>query len=335
MKLVESKVEYLPQEEGLNGMNKHIEKCGRTCYKSENKITEDSATKFLEGIIHNNHVSVLEHGTVYFTITIGNVLDNNSAYMHDIVGFYERNPYSKVNNVKTFPKVNIDGKDTPVSVRSYYITTNFRVIDELLKNKIYTWDEAMIWRVNAPTKYHERRYTFKFICSRGIANELVRHRHFSFAQESSRYCNYSKDKFNNEITFVRPYWAKLNPGPYVITPDMKKDTCNIEGDGYYKELTDTKEEELLLNYMNSERTYLDLLDKGAQPQDAREVLPLGLKTELCMTGFASDWREFLDKRLFEKTGKVHPDMKVLMEKLQKVAEDAGIWEDIMSYHSKY
>lgn len=327
MKLVESKVEYLLQEEGLDEMYKHIERCGRTCYKSENKITEDSATKFLEGIIHNNHASVLEHGTVYFTITIGNVLDNNSAYMHDIVGFYERNPYSKVNNVKTFPKVNIDGKDTPVSVRSYYITTNFRVIDELLKNKIYTWDEAMVWRVNAPTKYHEKRYTFKFICSRGIADELRTHRPFSYCMESTRYVNYNKQE---DMEFVSTSGAALNTGRYEWNNGL------IVGDGYIEDIQDSSAERILLrHWMESEHSYNTMISLGMKPQDTRAVLPLSIKTTLVMTGFASDWREFLDKRLFEKTGKVHPDMKILMEKLQKVAEDAGIWKDIMSHHSKY
>ena len=131
--------------------------------------------------------------------------------------------------------------------------------------------------------------------------ELVRHRVFSFAQESTRYCNYSKDKFDNGLTFINPSW---------------KDEKLPE---YYK---------LYRVCSELEKEYLELLEWGLSPQEARQILPNALKTEICMTGFASDWRHVFDLRLFGTTGKPHPDMLHLMEKAQKAMIEAGIWQQL-------
>ena len=87
--------------------------------------------------------------------------------------------------------------------------------------------------------------------------------------------------------------------------------------------------------MDAERMYFEALENGATPQQARDVLPNATKTELIMTGFASDYRHLFDLRLFEKTGKVHPDMLSLMQKAQKAMQEADIWEDIISKPSKF
>lgn len=115
---------------------------------------------------------------------------------------------------------------------------------------------------------------------------MVRHRVFSFAQESTRYCNYSKDKFNNELTFIFPHW-----------------------------LLNRDHDKFIVALGNTEKYYFTLLDQGWTPQEARQVLPNALKTEICMTGFESDWKHFLDLRYFEVTGKAHPDMKELATKI--------------------
>ena len=326
MKLVENKVEYLPQGEGFAEMEKHIERCGKVCYKSENSITENSADKFIEGLKKNKHLSVLEHGTVYLTIPVGNLsaFAHATTIMREIITFFKENPYSKIKEADDYTKINVDGKEVNVGIKNYYITTNYRVIHEIMENRKFQWDEIMIWRRDTPSEHHEKRYTFKFITSIGVGRELLRHRLISPSQESTRYCNYSKDKFNNELTFIRPQWAKLNSGPYNLTVNVEEDTWNIEGDGYLNGCADTPEEELLMHYMGCEQKYFDLLNKGLKPQNAREVLPLGLKTEIVMTGFEFDWKDLLDKRLYEKTGKVHPDMKDLMEKLDKVMRDNHI-----------
>ena len=193
-----------------------------------------------------------------------------------------------------------------------YITMNYRHIVE------NGWLDDLKY-LCSPTKFHEKRYTMRFTCSRAIAQELTRHRVFSFLMESQRYINYSKERHGGEITFIIPSWL----------PQKERHIDTSNGFGVLAG------EELYAFLGKAERHYFYLLDSGLQPQQARDVLPNATKTELIMTGFASDYRHLFDLRLFEKTGKVHPDMKDLMQKAQKVMQEAGIWEDIMSKPSKF
>jgi len=264
MILAKSKVEPLLQPSGLEGVYKQIELCGRTCYKSEDKITEDSAKGFVDRMIESNHTAMLEHGTIYLSIDSF----QNQEYP-DIRDFYSNNPYSRMTTVGDYY---IRG------AVNTYITTNFRVLVE--NNRLN--DLKYICK---PTKYHEKRYTFKIITDRSVSHELVRHRTFSFAQESQRYCGYDKDKFGGELTFIMPEWYA---------------TCKY--DSYAM-----NEFDRCLN--DIENLYLWLRDKELSPQEARAILPNCTKTEIIMTGFASDWKHFLDLRYFEKTGKVQPEMK--------------------------
>ena len=298
MKLIESKAEYIHQEEGLEGIYKQIELAGRTAYHSLDKITPDSAKDFVDRMIKSKHEAALEHGTVYLKVTLpeDEITPKESLY------HYKRNPYS-------IYKV-ID--------RIAYVTSNFRVLQE------NNWLDDLQY-LCSPTEFHEKRYTMRFTCSRAIAQELTRHRVFSFLMESQRYINYSKERHGGEITFIIPSWIDRNREP------------------------NTEAEIAWLNAMKkSESAYLDMIngitrkgivvmpaDEKLTPQQARDVLPNATKTELIMTGFASDWKHLLDLRLFEKTGKVHPDMKDLMQKAQKAMQEASIWDDIMKYPSKF
>ena len=114
--------------------------------------------------------------------------------------------------------------------------------------------------------------------------EFVRHRKFSFLQESTRYCNYSKGKFNGELTFIEPCW---------ITPDMKSNLT-------------------YLNYVDTlqkiEDAYITLTKNGWKAEEARNILPLSLKTELYMCGFAEDWKKFFELRC---ASNAHPQAKEL------------------------
>ena len=167
MKLIKPSVEIIIQEEyDLNHIFKFIELAGRTCYKSEDRITEDSANEFVDRMIKSGHTAMLEHGTVYLIIPSANVTDM-------VIYKYFLNPYSKI----TSDHINT------------YITTNYRV---LIENN---WLDDLKY-ISEPYLFHTKRTTVKFICDRGVSHEFVRHRVFSFAQESTRYCNYSKDKFN-------------------------------------------------------------------------------------------------------------------------------------------
>jgi thymidylate synthase (FAD) len=161
MRLIKPSFEIIEQQHGLEGIYKIIEQAGRTCYKSCDKITEDSAKEFVNRIIGNKHHTVLEHGTVYLDF-VDNIAEAGRRYTN--------NHYSRVY------------KNAIEDDRGYchlYITTNFRV---LVENK---WLDDLQY-ICEPTRYHEKRYTVRFICDRGVSHEFVRHRVFSFAQESTR-----------------------------------------------------------------------------------------------------------------------------------------------------
>lgn len=168
MKLVKPSFEILEQEPSYEGMLRHIERCGRTCYKSEDKITKDSAKKFVDMIINRGHTAVLEQGTVYLAIPM-------TTYCPEAVNTYINNPYSVVNECHDFVFTDKYGDE----VCAWCVTTNYRV---LLENDCLEDLEFLC----EPTKYHTKRITVKFICDRGVSHEFVRHRVFSFAQESTR-----------------------------------------------------------------------------------------------------------------------------------------------------
>ena len=290
MKLIESKAEYIPQTD----LYKHIELCGRTAYKSEDKITENSAKEFVDRLVKSKHGAVLEHGTVYLIAKV----DFTNRDIIDLEDRYTKNPYSKI--------VVVDG--------FIYITTNYRVIIE------NNWIDDMKY-VSEPTEFHEKRYTIKFTTDRGVSHELVRHRKFSFVQESQRYCNYSKDKFGEEITFIKPSFITVDELPSNIDRNASSEV--------FKAFI------LKIAFNFSENDYFDLIKEGCTPQEARAVLPNATKTEILMTGFASDWRFFFDLRYYGETGKPHPDMELLAGKARDEFIKAGIWEDIISNPSKF
>ena len=166
---------------------KGIEQAGRTCYKSEDRITEESAKSFVQKLIERGHESVLEHESI----------------------------------------------------------------------------------------------TVRFICDRGVSHEIVRHRIASFSQESTRYCNYSNDRFGYEITFIKPYFLKEGTAAYALWSTAMH----------------------LANIM-----YSDMLAEGCTPQEARSVLPNSTKTEVVMTANLREWRHFLKLRTSKAA---HPQMREL------------------------
>ena len=189
MKIIKAGYEILTEiSDGGIAELQHIEKIGRVCYKSEDKITKDgeSAKKFVKMIIDRGHEAMIEHSSM----------------------------------------------------------------------------------------------SIKFIVDRGVSHELVRHRIASFAQESTRYCNYSKDKFDNGITFIKPFFFK-------------------EGTTEYEEWEDAMD--------NAEQSYLFLINEcGATPQEARSVLPNSTKTEISITANYREWRNFFKLRT---TKAAHPQMR--------------------------
>lgn len=186
----------------------HIERAGRVCYKSEGKIAEGSAEKFIQRILERGHESVIEHVSI----------------------------------------------------------------------------------------------TFKIICDRGVSHEIVRHRIASYSQESTRYCNYLNDSFGNELTFIKPcFWNETDEGYKIWEKTM----------------------------LMVEQNYMELVNHGVLPQEARSILPNSLKTEIYVTMNLREWRHFLKLRTNRAA---HPQMrevaimiyKVLFEKLPVLFEDIEV-----------
>lgn len=290
MKLISPKFEIIEQQFPVQKMDmdtflhkqmleielyKHIERCGRTCYKSEDKITEDSAKPFVDRMIASKHYAMLEHGTVYLCSN-----RDFSTWSH-LVERYHDNKYSKIGR--------------GCADYDCYVTTNLRVLVE------NDWLEDLQY-LCAPTVFHKKRYTVRFTCNRQVSHEFVRHRVFSFAQESTRYCNYTKGKFGGELTFIDPCWD------YMKTND---------------------ERDALLGTLGSiENTYKRLIELQWLPQQAATVLPNALKTELIMTGFADDWVHFFELRALGLTGAPHPQAKELAEPLMNEFIERGYISDI-------
>lgn len=267
MKLVRSSFEVLPQAPGLEGLYKQIEIGARNCYKSEDKITEGSAEKMVEFLKGRGHYSPLEHGTVYLTIPFTYAEAPHTA---EHAYEYSTNKYSVVN----------------VGEGVIYVTTNYRVLVE------NNWLDDLKYLCE-PTEYHEKRVSVMVTCAIGISREFNRHRTFSVSEQSTRYCNYSKDKFGVEITYVIPSWAAN------LSPEYNDLECSG---------IDHNELVLLDSLKQGERHYMVMMRNGAKPQEARDVLPLATATTVMYTGFVSDWEHFFELRT---SNGAHPDARAI------------------------
>lgn len=269
------------KDELINSVYRQIEIAGRTCYKSEDKITETSAKEFVDRMVKSGHGAMLEHGTVYLKVP-NSVVDEGFQFGTNWSTLC-LNPYTRYINDRDY----------------YYYTTNYRVI---IEHDL----QGVLEYLCEPTEYHEKRITVKFVCDRGVSHEFVRHRVFSFAQESTRYCNYSKDKFNNEVTYILPNWCtNVNIEDYERNPKLM---YNANG-----ALTDN-EINFLCGLYDTETRYLRLLENGWTPQQARAVLPNSLKTELVMTGTIEQWKGFFKLR---DAGSAHPQAYELAHPLHE------------------
>lgn len=276
MRLIKPSFEIIEQKPGLDGLLQHIERCGRTCYKSEDKITEKSAPKFVDMLVKRGHTAMVEHGTVYLTLD----MSSRNKYFK-----YCTNKYSNA----------ISTGEAEAGTWIGYVTTNYRV---LLQEG---WLSDLEY-ITEPTK-HIRRITVKFVCDRGVSHEFVRHRVFSFAQESTRYCNYSKDKFGKECTFIIPCWLGLPEGS-VSSPEIP----------IFRERHGDAVGIFLNNLYWAEANYFDLLEQGWIAQQARAVLPNSLKTELIMTGTIAQWEGFFKLR---DANDAHPQARELAAPLHE------------------
>ena len=241
----------------------------------ENLTAED----FVNMLIKSNHGAMLEHGTVYLYDTYD--ISAIDSWTNSLGYKYSKNKYSKVIT------------DDHMDIRDIYITTNLRV---LIENN---WLDDLKY-VCEPTEFHAKKVTAKFICDRGVSHEIVRHRGLygmSYAQESTRYCNYSKSKFGQELTFIEPAWEF--PSSNIVNTRERFEAMLEE----------------------AEANYMELITLGFKPQEARAVLPNALKTEIVVTGFIDDWKHFIELRC---DNAAHPDIRKLALDLQKQFIDRNL-----------
>ena len=279
MKLIKQSFEFINQTDfSLVGIKKHIERCARVSYKSEDKITDTSYEKFVNMLESRGHDRPLEFGTVYLDIPTKNI-ERGAEYIY-AVGKYALNPWSI--------KEDFDNHA--------YISTNYRVI------KDNHWEDDLQYLCE-PTEHHHKRYTVHMILDRGVMDEFRTHVGLSHLAESTRYCNYSKDKFGNELTFIKPCWLNVPEGKYnhcimvsKNSPDIRIECIGSDEIGKYYNIEE--DEGLFLNgLVQSELTYLNLINnKKWTPQQARSVLPLGIKSELISCGFEDSWENFFKRR---------------------------------------
>ncbi len=285
MKLIKQSFEILEQKDfSLIGIKKFIERCGRVCYKSEDRTTDDSYEKFVNMLEARGHDRPLEFGTVHLKLTI------NAFSL-----FQETVMTSKIFN-NQWIKWNIE--ESPEDYDYYvYMTTNYRYYLALLNEA--PWLSKYI--DNNDNEFYPKRYTVHFIISRGIMDEFRTHVGLSHLAESTRYCAYNKDKFDNEITFIIPNWVTTNcpnkeqEGPSV--PDMEWSTAML----------------------NAEASYMLLLKLGWTPQQARGVLPLSVKSELISCGFEDAWTNFFMRRCAKDAHPMAREIAIpLQEKFKKL-----------------
>lgn len=261
MNIIQASVEKYTQGPGIEGIFKQVERCGRVCYKSEKNIKEGSAEAFTKRLINSGHGAMLEHGAVYLRIPVEHDKEY-SEQLSKIIG----SKYSIVH----------------MSAMAYYVSTNLRVLVETGEH----WEAILNAYLVDLDLYHEEKFTAHFIISRGIANEFVRHRVFSFAQESTRWVNYKEG-----LEVILPQWA-----------DPEDEVLKDEFDIWAKAMQD------------AELAYKGL--KGSlKAGDARGVLPLDLKTELVMTGTKDQWEEFFKLRLAKDA---HPDARYIANKWREM-----------------
>lgn len=336
MKIVNPSVEVLRtglEKDFALTPEQFIEKVGRTCYKSEDKITPESAPKFVKNLINRGHEAMIEHWTLIFRVKRADFyrsVFNAWSYAFEI---FDR---QYVPDDGFVPKIRFTSDTDHVhyvvsgNIRSWrdFIRLHKRsggFVPYFLREVAYSapaFFEDLI-PIGSPIREEDRwlvpitvndlisdfehlvhhDVTLKFVCDRGVSHELVRHRAASFAQESTRYCNYSKGKYGAEITVVRPSWCVENSSNWFIW----KRACK-----------------------RSEDAYMALIVSGAAPQEARAVLPNSLKTEVIVTGSMGHWNHFFGLRCGPEA---QPDMREAACMARDILQDA-LTDDMFESYCK-
>ena len=281
MKLIKSSFEILEQKDfSLIGIKKFIERCGRVCYKSEDRITDDSYEKFVNMLVKRDHARPLEFGTVHLKISSGMLFEE---FLQDLVDCELYNPAW------------IKYKELPEYT---YITTNYRHYLQIIKKCPYIAE----YFTEQDNCYYPSRYTVHMVLSRGVMDEFRTHVGLSHLAESTRYCAYNKNKFNNEVTFVIPNWVNTN------CPNKEQEGPSVASMEWSTAMLD------------AENSYMNLIRMGCTAQEAREVLPLSVKSELISCGFEDAWDNFFYRRCAKDA---HPMAREIAIPLQERFKELG------------
>lgn len=286
MKFRQDEVSYVPQEQGIDGMYKMMEKAARICYKTEDRIGEGTAEKIIENtIIPSGHTSVLEFGTVYLKFNIL-LIWKWLKYVLD--------RYSRV-------RVRLSGA---------YVTTTYRTIMqggykdpvEAIKNKFDKDWKKDLEHWCEPTEKHHKRYCFHFVMDRVGSQSVMRHRGvwgISYAQESTRFVNYANENFGKEITFSIPSKLYEIISELLSSGECPKSAARWTDEQWIEYLEKNNKEwiEYETALKQSEESYMKLIGLMWKPQDARGVLNLDVKTEFMMLAYKEDWKMWLFRRL--------------------------------------
>lgn len=323
---------------------KKIERIARLCYKSEDKIGEGTDLKMLKALLTRGHLAMLEHGSVCMEVSepvydfmdcVIHAIENNMAevngvnciakkiYLHrtatSLDGNYMR--YVISGNMRAWYEFFIEAAAMGAVMTEMFVIVNEQcgglfnesmLADMEIGIDGETWED---WDFNDPNiwvkfvdditqlTYTERmvheNISILFTVDRGVSHELVRMRDSSFAQESTRYCNYANEKFGSEITVIIPW--------FFANGNSDKDAEN-----YLKWEAAMKD---------AEASYIELIENGATPQQARSVLPHSVKAEIVVTTNLREWHHILGLRACDFTGPSHPQMHEVMKPLLKELRD--------------
>lgn len=317
MKIIKPSVELMKHDVDLY---QFIERAGRVCYKSEDKITENSAKKFVSGLASNEHYAPLEHEYIYFYFS-----DYN-----DVINFISGFLVPDSNSYGLIKYLNVSERYISGSVRAwieffdnYFKISKEYVVSKGIYKKMFTllsvnyhdiFNEIVDWGndeesetigeiklvsrqefldANEPdyVYYNLLPHTIKFVADKGFLAEITRHRVASFSAESSRFCNYSQGKFNEEITVIEPcYWDKDNNKKDEVSYRIWEHVCQ-----------------------EAEDAYISMAKNNIPPEQARALLPQSLKTEVIVTATEKEWQHIINLRYYGTTGRPHPQMLEVMD----------------------
>lgn len=292
---------------------KHIEKIARVCYKSEDKICDGSDKRMIATLFKNGHMAMLEHFRFIMQVnkTIYECIEQINPEYFEYT--YDTTSHRYLVSCNARALINMKPKFGGEISEHMCKFVKDELIGHIVKEygcyELFNIEDGNQPILSTPVNFIENKRTCmtgheftkhgwmscKFTTDRGVTHELVRHRKASFAQESTRYCNYAKDKFGEEITVVKP-------------PFMSADRLD-------KKIVSKLEKEWEKGIKESEKAYFMLLKLGAKPQEARYVLPTSVKADIVVTTNVEEWLHIFELRSLGTTGKPHPMMKELMGKL--------------------